>query len=63
MATSDLDIDAILDAALGFPKSAEERRRAFAKMIEEAEAEAARDGTCTIDEVIAEMDAIIARKA
>ena len=49
MATSDLDIDTILDAALGFPKSAEERRRVFAKMIEEARAEAAREGTYTID--------------
>ena len=41
-------------------KSAEERRRAFMAMLQEAEQEADRDGWVTLDEVLAEMDQIIA---
>ena len=63
MATNDPDLDELLAAALSdLPRDPVERRRAFAKMIEEARAEAEREGTYTIDEVAAEMDAIIAGK-
>jgi antitoxin ParD1/3/4 len=37
----------------------EEQRRQFAQSIEEAQAEADRDGTYTLEEVMAEVDAII----
>ncbi|MGL4967795.1 MAG: hypothetical protein ACRC67_41650 [Inquilinus sp.] len=41
-------------------KSPEDRRRAFMAMLREAEQEANRDGTVTLDEVLAEADRIIA---
>ena len=41
-------------------ESAENRRRAFMAMLREAEQEADRDGWVTLDEVLAEMDRIIA---
>ncbi|WP_144445557.1 hypothetical protein [Inquilinus limosus] len=41
-------------------KSAEERRRAFTEMLRRVEEEADREGTVTLDEVMAEMEQIIA---
>ena len=41
-------------------KSAEERRRAFTEMLRQVEEEADREGTVTLDEVVAEIEEIIA---
>jgi len=41
-------------------QDAEERRRAFTAMLLEGEAEADRDGTVSVEEVLAELDQLIA---
>jgi hypothetical protein len=41
-------------------KSAEDRRRVFMAMLREAEQEGDRDGTVTLDELLAELDQVIA---
>lgn len=64
MATTEPDLDEILSLALrDLPQDPVERRRAFEKIIAEAEAEVERDGTVSLDDVIAELEAIIAGKA
>jgi putative addiction module antidote protein, CC2985 family len=57
------NVSEVMRAGLRLLQEREDRRRAFAKMVEDAEAEAEKEGTYTIDEVAAELDAIIAGKA
>ena len=53
------NVSEVLRSALRLLQDQEERRRAFTRSLEEAMEEADRDGTYTLDEVLAEMDAII----
>lgn len=53
------DVADVIRAALRRFQDAEARRRDFAAMLGETRAEAARDGTCDLDAVLAEADAII----
>jgi antitoxin ParD1/3/4 len=46
-------------AGLRLLQEAEDRRRQFRAMLQEAEAEAERDGVITLDSMTAELDAII----
>lgn len=50
----------VLRSGLALLQEQIERRKAFDKMIDEAREEGEREGYFTIDEVVAEMDAIIA---
>lgn len=54
------NVSEVMREGLRLLQDREERRKAFMKMIGDAEAEAERDGTYTIDEVATELDAIIA---
>ena len=54
------NVSEVMRAGLRLLQEREDRRRAFAKMMTDAEAES--EGTYTIDEVAAELDAIIAGK-
>jgi antitoxin ParD1/3/4 len=54
------NVSEVMREGLRLLQDREERRKAFMKMIADTEAEAERDGTYTIDEVSAELDAIIA---
>jgi antitoxin ParD1/3/4 len=56
------NVSEVMRAGLRLLQEREDRRRAFAKMLTDAEAEAESEGTYTIDEVAAELDAIIAGK-
>jgi antitoxin ParD1/3/4 len=53
------NVSEVVRSALRLLQEVEEQRRAFTAMLREAEEEADRDGTFTLDEVLAEMDAII----
>ena len=53
------DTNDVIRAALRQLQNAEARSAAFIKMLDETEAEAARDGTHDLDDVLAEVDAII----
>ena len=53
------DTNDVIRAALRHLQDSESRRVAFVKMLDETEAEAARNGTHDLDDVLAEMDAII----
>jgi antitoxin ParD1/3/4 len=57
------NVSEVVRSGLRLLQEREERRNNFSKMLAEAEAEAERDGTYTIDEVVAELDAIIEGKA
>ena len=49
----------VLRSALGLLQDQEERRRAFVRSLDEATEEAEREGTHTLEDVLAEVDAII----
>ncbi len=53
------NVSEVVRSALRLLQEYEEQRRQFAASIEEAQAEADRDGTFTLEEVLAEMDAAI----
>lgn len=53
------DLDEVIAAGVGLLLRAEAERAAFVRSLEEAEAEADRDGWLTADDVHAEMSAII----
>lgn len=57
------NVSEVMREGLRLLQEREERRLAFSKMLADAEAEAEREGTYTIDQVAAELDAIIAGKA
>jgi antitoxin ParD1/3/4 len=52
-------VSEVVRAALRLLQEAEERRRQFAAMLREVEAEADREGTFTLDSVLAEASEII----
>lgn len=54
------NVSEVMREGLRLLQEREERRKAFMKMIADAETEAEREGTYTVDEVAAELDAIIA---
>jgi hypothetical protein len=49
-------------AGVGLLQRVERERAAFVRSLEEAEAEADRDGWCSLDEVMADAEEIIAAK-
>ena len=53
------NVSEVVRAGLRMLQEAEERRLAFVRSLDEARAEAERDGWFTVDEVMAEIDAII----
>jgi antitoxin ParD1/3/4 len=53
------NVSEVVRSALRLLQEAEERRRQFRAMLEEAEREADRDGTVTVDSVLSEVDDII----
>jgi antitoxin ParD1/3/4 len=53
------NVSEVVRSALRLLQEYEEQRRQFATSIEEAQAEADRDGTFTLEEVLTEMDAVI----
>lgn len=53
------NVSEVVRTGLRLLQAYEQERRRFAASIEEAQAEADRDGTFTIEEVLAEVDAII----
>jgi len=53
------DVSEVVRSALRMLQDEEQRRREFRKMLQEAEAEADRDGTFTLDSVAAEAREII----
>jgi antitoxin ParD1/3/4 len=55
-------IGEVVRAGLRLLQEAEERRAQFGRMLDEVRAEAARDGSCPAELVLAEMDAILARE-
>ena len=55
------NVSEVVRSALRLLQEQEEQRRQFTAMLLEAEAEADRDGTFTVEEVLAEMDQIIDR--
>jgi len=54
------NVSEVVRSALRLLQDSEERRRAFAAMLDEARAETIREGAYTVDAVAEEMDAIIA---
>jgi antitoxin ParD1/3/4 len=56
------DVAEVVAAAIGLLQRAEAERTAFIASLEAAEAEADRDGWHSLDDVLAEMDQIIAAK-
>lgn len=56
------NVSEVMRAGLRLLQEQEERRRSFMEMIAEVEAEIDRDGTVTIDEVVAGMKAIVGEK-
>jgi antitoxin ParD1/3/4 len=56
------NVSEVMRAGLRLLQEQEERRRSFMDMIAEVEAEIDRDGTVTIDEVVAGMKAIVGEK-
>lgn len=53
------NVSEVVRAGLRLLQDAEDRRSQFARMLREAEVEADRDGTFSVDEVLREVDAII----
>ena len=53
------NVSEVLRPALRLLQDQEERRQAFVRSLDEAMEEAEREGTYTLDEVLAEVDAII----
>lgn len=53
------NVSEVVRSGLRLLQEAEERRKSFNAMLLQAEAEADRDGTIAIDDVLAEADAII----
>jgi len=53
------NVSEVVRSALRLLQEYEEQRRHFAASIEDAQAEADHDGTFTLEEVLAEMDAVI----
>jgi antitoxin ParD1/3/4 len=53
------NVSEVVRSGLRLLQEYEEERRKFAASIDEAQAEADRDGTFTIEEVLAEVDAIL----
>jgi len=53
------NVSEVVRAGLRLLQEAEERRRQFLAMLRETEAEADREGTVTVDSVLAEADSII----
>jgi antitoxin ParD1/3/4 len=53
------NVSEVVRSALRLLQQGEERRRAFEEMLRESAAEADRDGTITVDEMDAELEAII----
>lgn len=53
------DISEVVDAALDLFQHQEVRRQAFIQSLKDAEEEAERDGYVTMEEVMADIDAII----
>lgn len=53
------DVNEVVNSALHLLQDQEARRQAFVRSLEEAQAEAERDGYFTIEEVVAEMKAAI----
>jgi antitoxin ParD1/3/4 len=54
------NVSEVVRSALRLLQESEQRRLQFEAMLRETEAEADRDGTYSVDEVIAEVDEIIA---
>lgn len=54
------NVSEVVRAGLRLLQEAEERRHRLLTLVREAEAEADRDGTFTVESVLAEIDAIIA---
>jgi antitoxin ParD1/3/4 len=54
------DVSDLVATGLSLPRRQEQARAAFARSLEEAEAERERDGWHRLDDVLADMDAIIA---
>jgi antitoxin ParD1/3/4 len=54
------NVSEVVRSALRLLQESEQRRMQFEAMLRETEAEADRDGTYSVDEVLAEVDAIIA---
>jgi antitoxin ParD1/3/4 len=54
------NVSEVVRASLRLLQDAEDRRRAFRRMLDEAVEEADRDGTFSVESVLAEMDEIIA---
>jgi antitoxin ParD1/3/4 len=54
------NVSEVVRSALRLLQDAETQRRQFREMLQEAEQEADRDGSATIEEVMAELDEIIA---
>jgi antitoxin ParD1/3/4 len=52
-------VSEVVGSALRLLQEAEERRRQFGAMLREVEEETEREGTFTVDSVLAEMDEII----
>lgn len=53
-------VSEVVRSALRLLQDAEDRRRQFHGMLQQAEAEAHKDGAIPLDDVLAEVDAIIA---
>jgi antitoxin ParD1/3/4 len=56
------NVSEVVRSALRLLQEAEDRRRQFKAMLEEAEREADRDGTVALDSVLSEIDGIIDHK-
>jgi antitoxin ParD1/3/4 len=56
------NVSEVVRSALRLLQEAEDRRRQFKAMLEEAEREADRDGTIPLDSVLSEIDGIIDHK-
>jgi len=57
------DVHAVVNAALHLLQHGEQERLAFIQSLKDAQEEAERDGYFTIEEVVTEMDAIVAEVA
>ncbi len=56
------NVSEVVSSGLRLLQEREARRKDFAKMLAEVDAETEREGTYAIDEVLAEMDAILAEE-
>jgi antitoxin ParD1/3/4 len=54
------NVSEVVRASLRLLQDAEDRRRDFRRMLQEAEEEADRDGDVSLETVLADMDAVIA---